>query len=91
VPTLTELGYPQIEVTDWVGVLVPAKTPADIVNSLNAAIRDALKTDAFKAGLAKQAVEPAGASPSEFAKRGPNRSGIWLHAGGVSRRGSTPI
>ena len=49
-------------------VLVPAKTPAEIVNRLNSAIREALETDAVKAGLATLAFEPAGASPSDFAK-----------------------
>jgi tripartite-type tricarboxylate transporter receptor subunit TctC len=68
VPTVTELGYPQLEVTDGYGVLVPVKTPAEIVNSLTSAIREVLKTDAFRAGLAKLAFEPAGASPSDFAK-----------------------
>jgi tripartite-type tricarboxylate transporter receptor subunit TctC len=68
VPTVRELGYPQLEATEWLGVLVPAKTPADIVNGLNSAIREALKTDALKSGLAKLAFEPAGASPRDFAK-----------------------
>jgi tripartite-type tricarboxylate transporter receptor subunit TctC len=68
VPTVRELGYPQLELTEWFGVLLPAKTPAEIVNNLNLAIREVLKTDAFKAGLAKLAYEPAGASPSDFAK-----------------------
>jgi tripartite-type tricarboxylate transporter receptor subunit TctC len=68
VPTVRELGYPQLEATEWFGVFVPAKTPADIVNSLNSAVREVLKTDAFKASLAKLAFEPAGASPSDFAK-----------------------
>jgi tripartite-type tricarboxylate transporter receptor subunit TctC len=68
VPTVRELGYPQLELTEWFGVLVPAKTPAEIVNSLNLAIREVLKTDAFKAGIAKLSFEPAGTSPSDFAK-----------------------
>jgi tripartite-type tricarboxylate transporter receptor subunit TctC len=68
VPTVRELGYPQLEATEWFGVLVPAKTPAEIVNSLNSAIREALKADAVKAGFAPFAYEPAGTSPSEFAK-----------------------
>jgi len=68
VPTVREAGYPQLETTGWFGVLVPAKTPAEIINRLNSAIREALKTDAVKAGLATLAFEPAGASPSDFAK-----------------------
>jgi tripartite-type tricarboxylate transporter receptor subunit TctC len=32
------------------------------------AIREALKSDAFKAGVAKLSFEPAGTSPNDFAK-----------------------
>jgi tripartite-type tricarboxylate transporter receptor subunit TctC len=68
VPTVRELGYPQLENTEWFGVLVPAKTPAEIVNSLNSAIREALKADAVGAGFAPFGYEPTGTSPNEFAK-----------------------
>jgi tripartite-type tricarboxylate transporter receptor subunit TctC len=68
VSTVRELGYPQLENTEWFGVLVPAKTPAEIVNSLNSAIREALKADAVRAGFAPFGYEPTGTSPSEFAK-----------------------
>ena len=35
VPTMTEAGYPEIEGDNWVGILVPARTPKDIVNLLH--------------------------------------------------------
>ena len=35
VPTMTEAGYPQIEGDSWVGILVPAGTPADIIAVLH--------------------------------------------------------
>jgi tripartite-type tricarboxylate transporter receptor subunit TctC len=68
VPTVREAGYPALEAVEWIGILVPAKTPAGMVNNLNSAIREVLKTDEFKASLAKLSVEIAGASPSDFAK-----------------------
>jgi tripartite-type tricarboxylate transporter receptor subunit TctC len=67
VPTVRELGYPQIEATEWFGVLAPARTPAETVNRLNAVICEALTTDAVKAGLAKLSYEPASVSPRDFA------------------------
>src|SRR5436190_1504849 len=33
VPTMTEAGYPEIEGDSWVGILVPAGTPADTVGA----------------------------------------------------------
>jgi tripartite-type tricarboxylate transporter receptor subunit TctC len=35
VPTVKEAGYPTLEVIDWLGVFVPARTPAATVNNLN--------------------------------------------------------
>jgi tripartite-type tricarboxylate transporter receptor subunit TctC len=68
VPTVRELGYPAIEEDDWIGVFVPAGTPAETVKTLNTAIRAALKTDDVKAGLAKLSLDPAGQPQEEFAR-----------------------
>lgn len=42
VPTLDELGVPDIHASFWHGLWVPAGTPKDIIGKLNAAIRQAL-------------------------------------------------
>ncbi len=42
VPTLAELGYPQIKDYTWTGIFAPAKTPAAIVQKLNLAINQVL-------------------------------------------------
>jgi tripartite-type tricarboxylate transporter receptor subunit TctC len=68
VPTAREAGYPQLEATEWYGVLVSAKTPAETVSSLNSVIHEALKTDAVRSGIAKLSYEPADASPGDFAR-----------------------
>ncbi len=41
-PTLAEAGVPGFEVIAWYGVLVPAKTPEDIVARLNSEVNKAL-------------------------------------------------
>jgi tripartite-type tricarboxylate transporter receptor subunit TctC len=43
VPTMAEAGY-DVVVESWLGVFVPAKTPADIVDALNAVIAEAAKS-----------------------------------------------
>lgn len=43
VPTLTESGYPGLEVLSWCGILAPAGTPQDIVRKLNADINRILQ------------------------------------------------
>ena len=67
-PTVREAGYPVLEANEWFGVFVPANTPAGTVNRLNAAIRAVVNTDAFKTGLAKLSMDPAGETPKEFAQ-----------------------
>jgi tripartite-type tricarboxylate transporter receptor subunit TctC len=68
IPTAREAGYPALEANEWFGVFVPANTPAETVNHLNAAIRARVNSDVFKSGLAKLSVDPAGETPREFAQ-----------------------
>ena len=51
VPTLTEAGYPGLEIAEWQGLFVPANTPPAIVQALNRSVRDALDTAEVKSGL----------------------------------------
>lgn len=43
VPTVAESGYPGFEAIGWNGIFVPRKTPAAIIDTLNAAVRSSLK------------------------------------------------
>jgi tripartite-type tricarboxylate transporter receptor subunit TctC len=66
-PTMLESGLNGFVATYWNGVLAPAGTPADVVNKLNAAINEGLKSAAMQASLRKLGAEPKSASPQEFA------------------------
>jgi tripartite-type tricarboxylate transporter receptor subunit TctC len=66
VPTVVELGFPELIVQDWVGFLVKSETPNDIVVRLNEATNKALGKPSVRDALAKIAAEPAGGSPAEF-------------------------
>jgi tripartite-type tricarboxylate transporter receptor subunit TctC len=70
VATIGEAGYPTLERigAERLGVLVPARTAADVVAALNSAIRQAVAADAVQAGLMRLGFEPADASPEEFAQ-----------------------
>jgi tripartite-type tricarboxylate transporter receptor subunit TctC len=69
VPTVIEAGYPDAEFPIWLGMLVPAKTPQDIVGKLHAETEKALRTPATRERLAKAGIEPLNMSPSEFDAR----------------------
>jgi tripartite-type tricarboxylate transporter receptor subunit TctC len=66
VPTFTELGFPDIALTAWYGVLARTGTPGPIVARLNDELLKALRTPEVKEKLLKAAVEPNGLGPDEF-------------------------
>jgi tripartite-type tricarboxylate transporter receptor subunit TctC len=66
VPTMAEAGY-NVVVESWLGAFVPSKTPAEIVNTLSAAIGEAVKSPQMAENLAKVGNEPAFQTPAEFA------------------------
>src|ERR1700712_3795873 len=65
VPTIAE-SLPGYEVTLWNGLLAPAKTPPEIIDRINRAAIDALRSDALKVKFAEQGSEPVGDTPPEF-------------------------
>ena len=65
-PTIAE-AVPGYEVIGWNGILAPANTPRPIVDKLNRAIQEALKTPEMVKLLTEQGIEPAGNNPEEFA------------------------
>lgn len=66
-PTLRELGYPQVEADNWYGMVAPAKTPPAIISELNAAAVAAMKAPEVQEKLAPQGAILAGGTPQEFA------------------------
>jgi tripartite-type tricarboxylate transporter receptor subunit TctC len=66
VPTIAESGFPAYEVIAWLGLLLPADTPPDIVNKANADVARALRQPDTKQRLANEGMEPVGNSPREF-------------------------
>ena len=66
VPTLTEAGYANADSDFWIGVLVPKKTPRDIVNKLHHEILKALQTSTVQANLARMSVEVRTMDPMKF-------------------------
>ena len=52
VPTMPELGYPDLKISTWVGLSAPAGTPEPILRRLNAAMNEALNDPTVKQQLA---------------------------------------
>jgi tripartite-type tricarboxylate transporter receptor subunit TctC len=58
VPTLSESGFPGLEINGWIGVLAPAKAPMEICAKLNAAINTVVKKPGVDERLRKLGYEP---------------------------------
>ena len=69
VPTYQEAGVKGLVLDQWVGVFVPAGTPAPIVERLNAEVNKALADPATRTALLGSAQEPVGGSASELSAR----------------------
>ena len=68
VPALSELGYPDFDISFWVGVFAPAGTPQPIVDRLNKEIAAIAQDPAVRAKLALQG-NPDTQSPQAFRTR----------------------
>jgi tripartite-type tricarboxylate transporter receptor subunit TctC len=66
VPTTVEAGFPDTAYNFWFGVLVPARTPRDIVERLNQEIAKALQVPEVKDRISKLGGEPTYLPPSAF-------------------------
>lgn len=66
VPTFVESGSTGLVLDQWLGVFVPAGTPAAIISRLNGAINNALADAAVRENFAQSALEPIGGTPDQF-------------------------
>ena len=67
VPTIGEAGVPGFEAITWFGLLVPAKTPQQIVARLNELVVKVVRAPELKSQFEILGYEAVGGSPGEFA------------------------
>ncbi|HWI13195.1 MAG TPA: tripartite tricarboxylate transporter substrate binding protein, partial [Burkholderiales bacterium] len=77
IPTVSESGLPGYAAEGWFAVLAPARTPAAIINKLNAELNRALQLPDVKSSLASDGAEPAGGTPEELAHSIREGSAKW--------------
>lgn len=65
-PTITELGYPNVSLDLWYGLLAPAGTPPAIIAWLNAEVGQLLGLAEIQEVLRKQSVVASPGTPVEF-------------------------
>jgi len=67
IPTVAESGVPGFEYGNWYGLVVPAKTPRDIVNTIHKVAIAALNDPGVKKRLTDMGYIAVGNGPGEFA------------------------
>lgn len=76
-PTLRERGFPNIVAAGWFGFMAPAATPPAIIDTLQAAIVQALAEPDVKDKLQIQGLEIRATSPAEFGKFIADETAKW--------------
>jgi tripartite-type tricarboxylate transporter receptor subunit TctC len=69
VPTTVEAGFPDSDFDFWIGMVVPKKTPRDIVARIHQETVNGLRDPAVKEKLGKLGVEEMVMSPDDFDAR----------------------
>jgi tripartite-type tricarboxylate transporter receptor subunit TctC len=88
-PSYAEQGFKDLAYLGWFGFYVPAKTPQDVVQRLNGAIRTALAAPDVVEGLASLYLEPYPTSPQQLSALLKTETDFW--AGLVKTVGYTPV
>lgn len=68
VQTLSELGYPALNIPGWTGVVVRTGTPTDVMAQLHSAVAQAVQSDEIKRRFGDLGVVPAPQSSADFAR-----------------------
>ena len=69
IQTFIEAGLPNFVLNSWVGILAPAKTPAPVIQKLNATLNDVLSDAEVKKRLDVLGVTAAPGTPSAFGEQ----------------------
>jgi tripartite-type tricarboxylate transporter receptor subunit TctC len=89
VPSVEELGYPQLESLAWIGLLAPGKTPQPIIDRLAKEVQQALADPETRKLLMRAGFDVIGSTPQEFRAWQKSEIEKWgkvIRATGVGRQ-----
>lgn len=66
VPTIEETGINNVHMPMWYGVMVPSKTPTEVVDKLSTALSKAVKSEAFLEKAAAMSLDIIGSTGQEY-------------------------
>jgi tripartite-type tricarboxylate transporter receptor subunit TctC len=80
VPTLVELGYPQLVVRTWYGLSGPAGLSPQIVDEINTVVNKSMQLPKVQEQLAGEAIETKAMTPAEFTRFLQDEVNKWVAA-----------
>ena len=72
VPSVAELGFPQLESLAWIGLGAPAGLPADVADRITSETTRGMRRPEVRELLGRQGFDVVAGSPQEFSR--------WIHA-----------
>jgi tripartite-type tricarboxylate transporter receptor subunit TctC len=88
IPSVGELGYPQLESLAWIGLLAPSGTPAPVIERLSGATMRSMRAQEVRESLGRQGFDVVAGSPQEFARWIRAESEKWAKV--IQASGATP-
>ena len=77
-PTIAEQGYPGFDSSSWQGLFAPAKTPADVLDKIEAATKKGMKDPKWEEALARDGLEqPPERTRAEFTRMVADEHAFW--------------
>jgi tripartite-type tricarboxylate transporter receptor subunit TctC len=77
VPTISESGFPDCVMDGWNAIFAPAGTPREVIELLNASMREIIGRPAVQARLLELGVEGGTNSPEEMARLLQTEIALW--------------
>jgi tripartite-type tricarboxylate transporter receptor subunit TctC len=77
VPTMSELGFKEVEIVTWAALFAPANTDAAVIQRLNLEVNKILTSAEAKQAVLKMAMTPMVMSPSELRSFVATEIGHW--------------
>lgn len=78
-PTLAESGFPDMDISQWFGAVVPKGVQSDVVMRLSAAFNKALSDPGIAQRLLDTGLEVVGGPPEEMARRMDAEIRLWAN------------
>src|SRR5262245_32048383 len=77
VPTMGESGFGGFPPYLWLGLLAPVRTPAAVIDKLNSALNEGLKSPELQASIAKLGLQTRSMTPREFGAKLADEARDW--------------